>query len=228
LLRGICEAKGIRVRPTAALLPELSIDALNLADQKLTIEVPEGTDGEVGTLELIVINSLVRLVDPKRLFEFGSFRGRTTLNLASNSSADATIFTLDIPEQDVDHAQFNLLPGERNLVSKAVAGHFYRGTRYESKIAVLSGDSATFDYTPYLNSIDLVFVDASHSYDAVLNDSLRALDLLRDGRGTILWHDYDIWYEGVTRALGCLYTTNPAFRGLAKIRNTSLAYLRCD
>jgi predicted O-methyltransferase YrrM len=227
LLRGICEARGIRVRPTEALLPEIPIEALNLSDQTLKIEAPEGTDGEVGTLELLIINSLVRLLGPERLFEFGSFRGRTTLNLAANSSDSATVFTLDLPEQDLDHAQFDLLPGERNLVSKAAAGYFYRGTKYASKVVALAGDSATFDYTPYLNSIDLVFVDASHGYDAVLNDSLRAIELLRNGRGIILWHDYDIWYEGVTRALGFLYTTNPDFRGLAKIRNTSLAYLRC-
>lgn len=35
------------------------------------------------------------------------------------------------------------------------------------KITLLSADSAKFDETPYLGSMDLVFVDAAHGYEYV-------------------------------------------------------------
>jgi predicted O-methyltransferase YrrM len=38
--------------------------------------------------------------------------------------------------------------------------------------------------------MDFVFIDGSHDYDYVLNDSEVALKLLRNGRGVIVWHDY--------------------------------------
>ena len=41
--------------------------------------------------------------------------------------------------------------------------------------------------------MDFIFVDGSHSYDYVLNDSRKALSLLRGGKGIILWHDYPGW-----------------------------------
>jgi len=74
--------------------------------------------------------------------------------------------------------------------------------------------------------MDFILIDASHADDAVLNDSRRAIEMLRDGHGVILWDDYDQWFEGTTRAVELLYRTEPAFREMKNIRGTSLVYLR--
>jgi hypothetical protein len=58
----------------------------------------------------------------------------------------------------------------------------------------------------------------------VRNDSRIALRLLREGRGIILWHDYESWYD-VTRALNELYRT-PEGADLRRIQGTSLVYVR--
>lgn len=58
-----------------------------------------------------------------------------------------------------------------------------------AKIVQLHGDSRTFDYESYARSIDLVFVNAGHTYDLVANDTRHALTLLRPG-GVIIWHDF--------------------------------------
>src|SRR5207249_2287328 len=48
---------------------------------------------------------------------------------------------------------------------------------------------ATFDYTPYAGRMDVVFVDGAHSYNYVVNDTERALEMLAPG-GTVAWDDY--------------------------------------
>jgi hypothetical protein len=93
------------------------------------------------------------------------------------------------------------------------------------KICQLYGDSATFDFTPFFG-MDFIFIDGSHSYEYVLNDSRKAIQLLREGKGVILWHDYATeWWEGVTKALNDLYLNDSEFKDLKWIAGTSLVYL---
>ena len=63
------------------------------------------------------------------------------------------------------------------------------------RIERLLGDSATFDYSPYEGSIDLVYIDGSHSYSYVKNDTEAAMGMLSP-RGTIIWDDFP-GYAGV-------------------------------
>lgn len=72
--------------------------------------------------------------------------------------------------------------------------------------------------------MDFVFIDGSHSYEYVLNDSKQAIKMLRNGKGVILWHDYDE-YAGVTRSLNKLYLENNKFKNLKRIKGTSLVCL---
>jgi len=98
----------------------------------------------------------------------------------------------------------------------------FLGTDAARKITQLFGDSATFDFSPY--RAELIFVDASHAYDYVRNDSAKALALLADSRGVIVWHDYGEW-PGVTRALDELAKSDARFAKLRWIRGTTLAVL---
>ena len=50
----------------------------------------------------------------------------------------------------------------------------------EKQITQLYGDSANFDFSPYAGRMGLVFVDGSHSYDYVLQDTASALRLASD------------------------------------------------
>jgi len=72
---------------------------------------------------------------------------------------------------------------------------------------------------------DFAFIDASHAYEYVLNDSRKVLAGLPGGHGTILWHDYGVGWRGVTRALHELRRDEPAFRGLRTVAGTTLAIL---
>ena len=80
-----------------------------------------------------------------------------------------------------------------------------------NRIVQLYGDTATFDFSPYYNAIDLVFVDGAHSYEYVVNDSIIAERLLSNKRGVILWHDYDPLHEGSIRAIEEFWESHPEY-----------------
>ena len=200
------------------ILPVVRVDVLTRDETAVVLPEPEGREGNVTLLELLVLTRLVREKGPATIFEIGTFDGRTTLALAANAPHNATVYTLDLPpEVRPAHA---LAPGERQYVDKAAPGTRIRGA-HAAKVRQLAGDSATFDFSPY--SCDLIFVDGSHAYEYVVSDSQRAMNMLRGGRGTIVWHDYGEWEE-VTRALNELSRT-PAFAGLRWVEGTTLAVL---
>lgn len=213
----------VRIRTT---LPKAKIGSLTDENATIQLREPVVADGNVTLLELITIVKLVQKYQPSRLLEIGTFDGRTTLNLAANSPSDAEVFTLDLPKSEISAAHLPLAPHDQRYINKDVSGARFQGTECEGKIVQIYGDSASFDFSPYFDSIDFIFVDGSHAYEYVLSDSRAALKLLRRGqsKAVILWHDYGVW-EGVTRALEELANTDPNFQGLQHIENTALAFL---
>lgn len=206
-------------------LPKTDILELAQLDRNLLLEgVNECGFGHVTEFEVKVISQLVNQLQPRRIFEIGTFQGRTTLNMALNSPADAQIVTLDLPPSELNQTQMQIEKTEEMYVKKTESGERFKGHPLASKITQVFGDSATYDYSPYHHQMDLVFIDGSHAYEYVLSDTENALRLVRKG-GTILWHDYTNW-EGVRRALNDYYQSgNPVFRNLRHIGGTSIAVL---
>lgn len=180
-------------------------------------------NGNVSAFELATIAKLVADRRPQTMLEIGTFDGRTTLNLAANAPEDARVYTLDLPREGLGETRFDISRGDRHYVDKPASGARFAGTEPARRITQLYGDSATFDFSPFEGAIDLVFVDGAHTYDYVISDSQAALRLLRGGRGTILWHDYDSWPD-VTRALHDLSRTRE-FAGMRRIEGGSLVIL---
>jgi predicted O-methyltransferase YrrM len=208
-----------------ALLPEIGIADLAPADRPIDLRAIESVDGNVTDRELVNICRIVRNLEPARIFEFGTFDGRTTLNMAVNAGTDATVYTLDLPRTAIENVSKPMHRDEVRYADKAASGERFRGTEAQSRIVQLYGDSGTFDFGAYRANIDLVFIDASHTFDYVVNDSLNALQMLRPSGGMIIWHDYSRW-DGVTGALNQLHEKHPSFSGLKRISGTTLAVLR--
>ena len=145
------------------------------------------------SMETHFLATLIKAVDPKAVFEIGTYNGFTTLHLAVNSQPSSRIFTLDLPP-DYDIQQVSQCSYDDILVAqlsqKTVHHRFYKKHPLESKITELFGDSATFDYSPYEGKIDLVFIDGNHSYEYVKKDTENAFRMLSQ-RGIIVWHDFD-------------------------------------
>ena len=224
LLSAIGAHFGYATSTHRAMLPTLALSAVAPEQTAIQLREPIAVDGNVSALELMVIAKLIRHHLPRQLFEIGTFDGRTTLNMAANAPEGATVYTLDLPRGHTGVTRYPLDPSERVYVEPPPVGLRYTGTDVEHQITPLFGDSATFDFSPFVNRVDFVFVDGSHAYDYVLSDSRRARQLLREGRGVILWHDYAIW-DGVTRALNELYMEAREFQDLKHIEGTSLVCL---
>ncbi|HEU4880245.1 MAG TPA: class I SAM-dependent methyltransferase [Gemmatimonadaceae bacterium] len=206
-------------------LPSVAASALTPASSLLDVREIDAVDGNVSERELVTICRLVRAAAPHTLFELGTFDGRTTLNLAANSPPDARVLTLDLPREAIVDSASPIHAHEVRYADKRESGSRYKGSDVAGKIEQLYGDSGTFDFSPYYNAVDFVFVDASHTYEYVINDSLHAIQMLRNGAGTILWHDYSRW-DGVTRALNELKRIDPRFAALQWIEGTTLGYLK--
>lgn len=223
LLSQICEHFGLG-KPKARIPKIGNWDLLKGPTSVTLCELGEW-DGNVAINELAIISFLVSKNNPKKVFEIGTFDGRTTLNIANNCPREAKVFTLDLPKKDLDVTGLKIEDGDKKFVNKDHIGH--RSLSAEnSKITQLYGDSATFDWAPYNNAIDFLFIDGSHSYDYVMKDSLTALKIVKD-QGLILWHDYDNrFWPGLTTALNELYSTRPEFKGLRHIEGTSIVFLQ--
>jgi predicted O-methyltransferase YrrM len=201
-------------------LPEVSIDELTSYATPVVLAEAEPVDGNVTLYELLCLSRLARERKPRAIFEIGTFDGRTTLNLAHNSSDDTRVYTLDLPPSV--KTQFELSGDDRKYVDKPASGTRLVNARIGERVQQLYGDSAAFDFTPY--RADFVFVDGSHTYEYVMSDSAKALELLGGERGTIVWHDYGEW-PGVTLALNELRAHDSRFAQMKRIKGTSLALL---
>ncbi len=147
----------------------------------------------VNSYDRAVLCAITRLVQPKNFFEIGTYIGETTLAVAHNNP-DAKVYTLDLPDAD-SRGTAALEMTDEYLFERWDRGSSFKGKPEEARIEMLSGDSATFDFTPYLGKMDAIFIDASHSYSYVKADTEAALKILSP-TGTILWHDYPA-YPGI-------------------------------
>jgi predicted O-methyltransferase YrrM len=202
-------------------------DVLDFIDGPLAY--PIGVDGNVTTKEVIVINHLVKTYNPKRIFEIGTFNGRTTLNLALNSRPDAEVFTLDLPDGKAGMSGPDVERPVAKCERQTATGRLFLESNFPEakKIVQLFGDSTAFDFSPYYGNIDFVFVDGSHEYEYVKKDTNTAFELLKDGRGVIVWHDYGYVFPGVVKALNEFYENEP-FDKMIRVGLTTLVYLILD
>lgn len=156
----------------------------------------------ISLIEAAALSALIHKINAKRIFEFGTYKGVSTTQLALNLPQDGMVFSLDLPE---DHPAYSLaIP---KVAEQQIAAEKGKGILIPhdlvGKVTFLRSDSAKFDTTPYRESIDLIFVDEAHSYEYVKNDTVKGLEMLRPG-GIIAWHDCTPSHPDVVRHLRSL------------------------
>lgn len=170
----------------------------------------------ISLAEAVALVGLMQACKASRVFEFGTYQGVSTTQLALNIPAHGEVFTLDLPEDDPRYA----LPIPKNE-ERAIALEGGKGMlipdHIRNRITFLRQDSARFDPSPFLASIDLAFVDGAHSYAYVKNDSEKAWSMLKIG-GIIVWHDCVPSHPDVVQ-----YVKESGF-GARRVLSTSLAF----
>jgi len=174
-----------------------------IGEAAISLWLPGWKWGDTTSVDTLVLLCQLAALGYSPIVEFGTFRGKTTYNLALNSP-QGPVITID--SGGTDDSLSNL---ERINYPSYTPGELFQGAAQEirSKIHLLIGDSRELDLTPYYNSCGLVFVDGGHSYEVCKSDSVAALRLVRPG-GVVIWDDAGPFWPGVQRAVGELSKTN--------------------
>jgi predicted O-methyltransferase YrrM len=201
LFRSYADRRGLPQRPVHEVLGGGSEQEIRLGN--LDGETWFGPISSYLT-DLVSLCMICRIVDPLRVFEIGTLQGYSALHFALNTRDEAEILTLDLPRDaapDRTTLPTTIIDDLHVASSLAIAARCYEGTAAESKIRPLYGDSATFDFSPWHDSVDFFFIDGAHSYEYVRSDTDRALRCVRAG-GVIAWHDFGrTGVNGVSRCL---------------------------
>jgi len=137
-----------------------------------------GDTHDKGIIELLCV-----LSKGKSIFEIGTYRGRTTHNLALNAKK---VITFDLGSNTSGDGYKDYVVGE-----------IWKSNNHKN-VTQLIGNSTNFDFTPYYNQFDVVFLDGGHSYEVVKNDFSISLHLLKSGGHLVI--DDPNW-AGVKKAI---------------------------
>jgi predicted O-methyltransferase YrrM len=200
-----------------AVFPSEEMPAMLAKATGLTIRFPDMTyaPGNISFAEVSVLAALANALHARRIFEFGTFNGNTAYHLAVNTDPECQVYTLDIPPGVTPSLHEDA--GDAAFRPETAVHHRWDGTDVAPRVHQLLCDSARLDPTPYAGTMDLVFVDGSHSKEYIENDTRLALRMVRPG-GVIVWHDYLVWND-VTTFLQEFCLT----RKLSHVAGTSLA-----
>lgn len=181
--------------------------------------------GNISLTELFTIVMAVSLFKPKHIMEFGTFNGRTTLNMAIN--CNALITTVDLPRNKKHRTKFPLEDkgNLRGLDETGYVGNkakLWQGQDPEivGRIKQVWEDSAKLPFSKYKNEIDFLFIDASHTYENCKNDSYNGHKIIKKG-GFVFWHDYNGW-PGVVEALNEYYLEQGKPKDMYWFNDTSI------
>lgn len=192
-------------------------------------DVPEDkyVNGNISFFETVVICLICKHVHPMNILEFGTFDGRTTCNIAANVPEYAHIITVDLKKNDMHTTKFPVEGitesdehDERGYIGKKIKRYQKHGSKLKNKIKQLWMDTAAFPVDDYPQLFDFIFVDASHTYANVFNDTKTVMQCINK-KGIILWHDYHGW-PGVTQALDEYYNNCIDQLNWSHIEGTSL------
>jgi predicted O-methyltransferase YrrM len=180
-------------------------------------------------LEKLCLATLLKLDNPETIFEFGTYRGATTLLLLKNAPEQTRLFTFDIPS-DIDKSASLDRTRLINLQESGLKDDFFRESLPRSdRVTQVYADLLKVDWK-YIRELPrpaFVFIDANHSYEGCYRDTRNIIDWVGD-EATIVWHDASwrsfIYVEnkyGVHRSI--VDATSPQARDYTfRIKDTTL------
>lgn len=155
-----------------------TLDMLDLfPDLNETISRYSYLDGVSWVPDVVLLKSLARKFDNCNYLEIGSWRGESIANV-SEVAAKCTSVTLSPAQMK-----------EMNFPDGFIKIH---GVFSHDKTNIKSvlENSHTFDFGSLGEKYDLIFIDGDHSYEGVLNDTVKTFNLRKDNKSVIVWHDY--------------------------------------
>ena len=156
------------------------------------VVLPASLQDDSGTRldEMLILGTATRALQPKAIFEIGTYNGRTTSIFTLNAPHNAKVFTLDLPpDASVEGDQEEYIDTDVDLVKGRKMTNFIHDLNLTDRVKQLHCDSMQFDPTPYRGTIELGFIDGAHALPFVRNDTEKMSVMMAD-RGVVFWHDY--------------------------------------
>lgn len=165
--------------------------------------IPPSGIGGLTLLESAILVSLAKLADAKKFFEFGTYLGATSLLLATNSSENAEIVTVDLPPEEVapmSEGQSQAYLHDDKINDRYLSNTYVKtGAIYidradadtQKKIRRIQQNSLSIDPDKQglSKAFDFIFIDGGHDYETVKSDTAKAFKMAKED-AIILWHDY--------------------------------------
>ena len=148
--------------------------------------------GSLLSIESLLLIKLMRITQPKYLFEFGTYKGLTTRLLLANlpdanGAVAERIYTLDLPSLDNIYFQGT----DVHLAREALGfERKYLQEHNRDLVKQILQDSMTFDGSKYAQKFQFIFIDANHEVAYARKDTENSMKMLAEGKGCLIWHDY--------------------------------------
>jgi hypothetical protein len=196
-------------------------------DDRVEVPINIHTGGGVRLDELVILAMVARALRPSKVFEIGTFMGRTTSVLLLNTPSTTEIVTLDLPpDADLEAvASSACIDTDVALVKRRNVGALLRQLRLDHRCQQVFCDSLHFDPAPHRHSVELGFIDGAHSRRHVENDTQKMAIMMAD-RGLAFWHDYG--GKGRFRALTVYLDALAQRIVIHRVPNTTLAWTTAD
>ncbi len=169
--------------PAKSPIPSLNPTDLDTLTMPLRFQSGGGTDPR----EILNLAAVTKLLRPKRIFEIGTYNGRTTAVFILNSSPDCDVFTLDLPPNASSVSDY--LPTDIGLVQDRSPEGYLKRAGLSERYRQIYCDSMAFDPEPFRDSVDIGFIDGAHAEKFVRNDTLK-MAVMMSRSGYVFWHDY--------------------------------------
>jgi hypothetical protein len=155
----------------------------------LPAQLSEG--GGLGLHELVILAAVTRLLKPRKVFEFGTYRGLSTSAFVLNSPPDARVISVDLPPdtQVADISNNEYAPAEQQLIRERKVGSVLHELGLQDRYQQILCNSLDFDPTSQAGSVELGFIDGGHALKFVRNDTIKMARMMAE-RGLVFWHDY--------------------------------------
>lgn len=200
------------------------------------VSIPTSQIGGLTLLESSILVSFIKLINPKYLFEFGTYMGATSVLLASNTHKSSKIYTLDIDPKEFEKNESSV-DMTKILIDDKENDNFLRNTfvsdgakyiknsskKIQNKIKTILQNSLDLDpkKKKFLGKFDFIFIDGGHEYHIVKKDTENALMMLKEN-GIIFWHDYNSnIHDDVTKFLDEYSKNNKIYH----VENTMIAFM---
>jgi predicted O-methyltransferase YrrM len=170
------------------------------------LHVPSSGIGSITLLEAAILVSLLKLMKPRKVFEFGTFLGYSSSLMLNNTGPECEVHSIDIGA-DVEQYQTARSYSDEELHADDKKNDDYlrytqgdKGTYYlmhlaaadQERLRILHGDSTKLDIigNGYAGAFDLVFIDGGHDTATITSDTAKALEMVGDD-GVVVWHDFN-------------------------------------